>query len=151
MAVRSTLGATGRGLRRKPDISLAKELLGQHRARQKVGPGGRAEAEQQVGAAAPGIAVTIRRTEKEAALALAAVSPAFEPLGKVDGRKGLAALIEHHGHGCRGAWRDGSASVRQFGDLSRPGDSGEIPLDQFGFGRSGDLAAGDDVQEHLLQ
>ena len=126
----------------------AEELLQQHRPSEQVRPGCRAEREQEIGLLARSLAVAVGGADHEARFANAAVTPAFELAGESFGCQLPAALVEQDGAARRLRVRNAPARVGQLGQLERPGDAPGITLDQLRLGRTGDLSAGNDVEEH---
>ena len=60
------------------------------------------------------------------------------------------ALIKRDRHAVGSGGRQ-RRSLAQLGDLGRPGNALQIAVDEFGFGRAADLAAGHDMQQQPAQ
>ena len=134
----------------RQDGGGAVKLLGQHDAGEKVGPGGAAEGEQQVGALARLGRMTIGRAEKEAAFAKPLLTPAADQRGEFLGGQVLPGLIEQHGLVRVERLGQPAAALGQLGQPDGPGDPLGITPDKLGLGRAADLAASDDVEENGL-
>lgn len=78
------------------------QLLGEHDAGEEMRPGHHAEAEQQIGLRARGIAMAVGRADQEARLAHALVAPAAEQASELFGGQQAPAFIEQNlARGCQ--------------------------------------------------
>ena len=110
-------------------------------------PGRAPEGQQQVRRPALGIAEPVRRAQLEPRLAHAVVAPSPQSLGQRQRGQYLALLVEQDAFRLPLDRRDASATIRQFGDPRRPGDTLQVTVDQLRFGRPPDPAPRDDVEK----
>ena len=127
------------------------ELFHQHCAGEEVRPRHRAHRQQKIGPTTLFVRVPVRGTEHEARLAHTLVAPATKNGGKLLRRQVPASFVQQDDAAGGQRIAEAPAGFGQFTQLDRPGQASFIARNEFGLGRSSDLAAGHDVEKHGLR
>ncbi len=132
----------------RKDGCRPEQLLGQHCADQKVRPGRRSEADQQIGLGSNLILMPVRGADQKARLALTAIAPGFELPRKLNRGQVLPASDENNLDAVGDADGNRATTVGQLRQLRAPRDALQITVDQISLRRAAGLSPGDDVEEH---